>query len=108
VFAKMKYSQPLPVCSVKGIGQSQQGVLIQSMDDLLDFNMVDRNLSLFSLTSKMSNFDMKPADTTRFDQMPICPTTTMPMDTHKNIMMLHSEHLQHTSHSWKILLWKVL
>jgi hypothetical protein len=67
VFAKMKYSRPPSVRSVKGTGQSQQGVSIQSMDDLPDFNMVDSNLSLFSLSSKMSNLDMKPAATTAFE-----------------------------------------
>ena len=57
VFAKMKYSRPPSVRSIKG--GNTQGASQHSMDDLPDFNMVESNLSLFSLSSKMSLLDMK-------------------------------------------------
>jgi hypothetical protein len=90
VFAKMKYSRPPSVRSIKGTtptGQQQQqqqtqqqsqqsqqqqqqqqqhhqlqqgGNSLRSMDDMPDFQMVESNLSLFSLSSKLSLLDMKP------------------------------------------------
>jgi hypothetical protein len=85
VFAKMKYSRPPSVRSIKGQpaptgpqqpqgqqhpqsqqqqqSQQHQGHSIRSIDDMPDFEMVESNLSLFSLSSKISLLDMKPAAT---------------------------------------------